>query len=175
MGNLNKARLEGEVLVASSIEDYLLQPRGTDWPKALAEWSWLLPAEFTLWLVNRFADLFVVLPDGSVHMLDVGAGALTRLADSRDEFRSRLDEGDNANQWLMIPLVDQLIAAGNKLQRGQCYGFKIPPVLGGQYMMDNVGPLAIEDYLGGYGSIHRQLRDVPDGTQVVLNVVNRPA
>jgi hypothetical protein len=175
MGNLNKARLEGEVLVASSIEDYLLPHDGIDWPKALAEWSWLLPAKFTLWLVNRFADLFLVLPDGSVHMLDVGVGTLSRLADSRDEFRSRLDEGDNANQWFMIPLVDQLVAVGVKLQQGHCYAFKVPPVLGGQYTIDNVAPLPIWDYLGAYGSIHGQLRDVPDGTQVVLEVVNRPA
>jgi hypothetical protein len=54
--------------VAISVADYLIDQSGIDWPKALASWSWLLPPEFTLWLVNRFADLFLVLPDGSVHL-----------------------------------------------------------------------------------------------------------
>ena len=157
-----------------SINDYLIEQSGIDWPVVLSGWSWLLPSNFTLWIVNRFADLFLVLPDGSVHMLDVGVGVLNRVADSRDDFCIKIDEIENANEWLMIPLVDKLVAAGISLRPGHCYGFKVPPVLGGQYTVENVGPLPIGDYLTGYGSIHQQLRDVPDGTQVVLNVVNKP-
>jgi hypothetical protein len=164
-----------EVAVGISVADYLIDQSGIDWPKALAPWSWLLPREFTLWLVNRFADLFLVLPDGTVHMLDVGAGTLTKIAESRDDFCNKIGEDDNANQWLMIPLVDRMVAAGVVLQLGQCYGFKTPPVLGGDYTIENAGPLPVWDYLGGYGSIHEQLQDVPDGSQVVLKVVNKPA
>lgn len=161
--------------MAISVANYLIDQCGIDWPKALASWSWLLPPEFTLWFVNRFADLFLVLPDGTVQMLDVGAGTLSKLADSRDDFCARIDHDDNANQWLMIPLVDQMVAAGVVLQPGQCYGFKTPPVLGGEYTAENAGPLPVWDYLSGHGSIHEQLRDVPDGAQVVLQVVNKPA
>jgi hypothetical protein len=164
----------GEV-VAISVADYLIDQRGIDWPKTLASWSWLVPAEFTLWLINRFADLFLVLPDSTVHMLDVGVGTLTKVADSRDDFRAKIDDVDTANEWLMIPLVDRMVAAGVVLQPGQCYGFKTPPVLGGDYTVENCGPLPVWDYLGAYGSIHEQLRDVPDGSQVVLKVVNKPA
>jgi hypothetical protein len=42
-----------------SIDNYLLDQTGTDWPTVLEHWSWLLPDEFTLWLVNRFCDLFM--------------------------------------------------------------------------------------------------------------------
>jgi hypothetical protein len=160
-------------MMAFSINDYLIDRAGIDWPDVLSGWSWLLPSQFNLWLVNRFADLFMVLCDGSVHMLDVGIGTLTRIADSRDDFGAKIDEGDNANEWLMIPLVNELVAAGISLQPGQCYGFKFPPVLGGEYTVENVGPLPIWEYLGACGSIHEQLRDVPDGAQVTLNV-NRP-
>jgi hypothetical protein len=72
--------------MALSINDYLIEQSGIDWPVVLSGWSWLLPSKFTLWLVNRFADLFLVLPDGSIHVLDIGAGTLTRVADSRDDF-----------------------------------------------------------------------------------------
>jgi len=161
--------------VAIVVANYLLDQGGTDWPKVLASWSWLLPPKFTLWLVNRFADLFLVLPDGAVHMLDVGDGTLTKLANSRDDFGAKIDEADNANHWLMIPLVDVLVAAGVILRPGQCYGFKTPPVLGGDYTVENVVSLSLSDYLGAYGSVHEQLRDVPDGSHVVLKVVNKPA
>jgi hypothetical protein len=82
--------------------------------------------------MNRFGDLFLVIDDGSVHMLDIGGGTLTKLAEDRDDFCRKIDEGDNANQWLMIPLVDGVVVAGLKLSPGQCYGYKRPPVLGGE-------------------------------------------
>ena len=110
------------------ITDYLLDSEGIDWTRSLATWRWLLPAEFTVWLANRFAELFLVVPDGSLHMLEVGAGTLTKLAESRDDFCTKIDEGNNANEWLMIPMVDRMIAAGFTLESGQCYGFKIPPI-----------------------------------------------
>jgi hypothetical protein len=156
--------------VANSLADYLIDQSGIDWSKTLASWSWLLPTKFTLWLVTRFADLFLVLPDGTVHMLDVGVGTLTKVAQSRDEFGASIEEEDNANQWLMIPLADRMLAAGVVLQPGQCYAFKTPPVLGGDYTVENVGTLPVWDYLAAYGSIHEQLRGVPDGSQVVLKV-----
>ena len=73
-------------------------------------------------------------------MLDVGAGAVERIAENRDHFADRIDVGDNANNWLMIPLVDQCVAAGLTLTENQCYGFKIPPILGGQYSVENFEP-----------------------------------
>lgn len=159
---------------AFSIYDYLIDQEAIDWPQVLSSWSWLLPPVFTLWMVNRFANLFIVLDDASIHMVDVGIGTLTKLAESRDDFAMRVDEADNAEQWFMIPLVDELVAAGVLLGQDQCYGFKKPPVLGGEYTLDNISPIAISDYLGAYGSIHEQLKDVPDGAEVVLKIVNRP-
>jgi Domain of unknown function (DUF1851) len=163
--------LAGEGTLAISLEDYQINPDGIDWPAALAGWSWLIPSEFTLWLVNRLCDLFIVTVDGSVHMLDVGAGTFRQLAANRDEFCRLIDEADNAKEWLAISLVDKLVASGLLLQPGQCYGFKMPPVLGGPYEVENCGVLPIPEYLGANGSIHDQLRGVSDGSRVVLRVV----
>ena len=69
-----------------NVHDYLIDHSGLDWAELLSGWEWLLPPEFTVWLMNRYGDLFLILPDGSIHMLDVGGGSLTKLAESRDEF-----------------------------------------------------------------------------------------
>lgn len=119
------------------IEDYMIDQDGIDWQTALSSWAWLVPSDFTIWLVSRFGDLFLVQSDGSVHMLDVGAGTLTRIAESRDDFCDKIDVGDNAAQWLMIPLVDRLVAAGMLLTSRQCYGFRQSPALGGDYSIEN--------------------------------------
>jgi hypothetical protein len=157
-----------------SVHDYLIDQPGVDWATVIADWSWLLPPQFKVWLVNRFCDLFLVQPDASIHMLDVGAGTLAKVAESRDDFCSKIDEGDNAWEWLMIPLVDQLVAAEMHLQAGQCYGFRVPPVLGGEYKVENCMILLLASYLRAYASIHRQMLDVPYGAQVVLKVEERP-
>jgi hypothetical protein len=84
-----------------SVHDYLLDQTGFDWPRLLSEWKWLLPSEFRVWMVNRFGDLFLLLPDGAVSMLDVGAGTLMKMAEDRDDFCRKVDEDDNANNWLI--------------------------------------------------------------------------
>lgn len=153
-----------------SLHDYIIDHRGIDWPTLLRDWSWLLPPALTVWIMNRFGDLFIVLDDGTVHMLDVGGGTLKKVAESRNDFANKLDEGDNANQWLMIPLIDRLVARGVTLREGQCYSYRQPPVLGGDYAVDNTCVLPIPEHYSAYGSIHNQIKDLPDGTQVVINL-----
>ncbi len=155
-----------------SVEDYLIDPKYLDWPRLLAGWAWLVPPKFEVWLMNRFGDLFLVLPDGTLHMLDVGAGQLDRLAESRDDFCRIIDEDDNANIWLMIPLIDKLLEAGMTLKTGQCYSFLTPPILGGDYTVENTRIIPIEELYRLYGSYHQQLKDVPDGTKVEIKVVD---
>lgn len=153
-----------------TLHDYIIDHRGIDWASVLRAWSWLLPTTLTVWIMNRFGDLFLVLDDGTVHMLDVGVGTLTKVAESRDDFANRLDDGDNANQWLMIPLIDRLVTSGLTLQVGECYSYKQPPVLGGDYTVENTCVLPIREHYGAYASIHTQIKDLPDGTEVVINV-----
>ena len=153
-----------------TLHDYIIDHRGIDWPSVLRDWSWLLPATLTVWIINRFGDLFIVLDDGTVHMLDVGGGTLKQVAETRDDFANKLDEGDNANQWLMIPLIDRLVNAGLTLREGQCYSYKQPPVLGGDYTVENTCVLPIPEHYGVYGTIHKQIKDLPDGTHVVIDV-----
>ncbi len=152
------------------INDYLIDQAGKDWGQLLSDWIVLFPEDFTVWMVNRFGDVFAIFDDDSVHMLDVGAGTLTRMADSQDDFCQQIGMGDNANNWLMIPLVDACVAAGMRLGPDQCYSFKTPPVLGGQYDTGNSEPMDLAVHYSFLADIHRQIKDLPDGTQIKLVV-----
>jgi hypothetical protein len=107
-------------------------------------------------------------------MLDVGIGAVERIADDRDHFADQIDVGDNANNWLMIPLVDQCVAAGFTLADNQCYGYKVPPILGGQYSVENVEPTDLSVHYSLLADIFRQTKDLPDGTRIRTVVLERP-
>ena len=150
------------------LADYLIDQEEKDWAAMLADWSPPLPETFTVWMVNRFGDVFAVFEDESVHVLALDTGEVTRLADDREHFCQLIDEGNNANDWLMISLVDQCVAAGMRLGSGQGYWFKTPPVLGGKYVVENIEPGDLAVNYSFAADIWRQTRDLPDGTKVRL-------
>lgn len=155
-----------------NIHDYLIDQKGLDWPSLLEEWRWLIPPKFRVWLLTRTGDLFITVPDGSIHMLDVGAGELRRVASNRDEACTRIDEPSVAEEWLIIPIVDQLVASGAVLGAGECYSFRQLPALGGSYSADNRFVLPIREHFGAWGSVQRQISDVPDGTQIIIEAAD---
>jgi Domain of unknown function (DUF1851) len=151
-----------------NVEDYLINPDGKDWSELLSSWVPPLPPSFTVWLVNRFGDLFIVVDDGSVHMLELSAGVITRLADDREDFARKIDLEGNADEWLMILLVDQCVAAGIVLSADQCYSYKIPPILGGVYGVQNVQPADLSVNYSLMADICRQANALPVGTKVSI-------
>jgi hypothetical protein len=92
--------------------------------------------------------------------VDVGAGTVTKLAESRDQFCQKLDEGGHASEWLRVPLVDRLVAAGVRLRPGHCYSYRVLPVLGGQPTVENTMVRPILDHYRTYGSVHGRFRNL---------------
>jgi hypothetical protein len=152
------------------LANYLIDQGGKDWAQLLRPWHWLVPSTFTVWMVNRFGEPILVFDDASVHYFDIGAGKLTQIAESRDDFIQRVDLNGNANDWFMIPLVDQCAAAGLALGPDQCYAFRQLPVLGGDYVMANVMVSKLAGYYEYAGLVHERIRGYPDGTRVKIQV-----
>jgi hypothetical protein len=142
-----------------NITDYLLTSTGTEWPKLLAYWVPPLPARFTLWLVNLLGDAFVIASDHSILRLDVGSGTCAPVARNREHFAQLLDDGGRANDWLRLRLVDECRRAGMQLGPLECFGFRIPPTLGGTYEASNLIPTHLAVHYSYQAYICKQ-RDV---------------
>ena len=155
-----------------NIQDYLLPQDGYDWAKLLESLGDELPKSFTVWLVNRFGDLFLVYDDNSVNFFDTSACTFSKIAASRDEFCSLIDLDENASNWLMIPQVDAAVRSGMHLSPGQCYNFKVPPCLGGSWDLANISVTDLEVHLSFSADIYRQIKDLPDGTKINIKVVD---
>jgi len=152
------------------VRRYSIDDAGIDWPSVLQEWNWLLPPIYRVCLLTKAGDLFIETPEGPIHMLDVGSGKLRVAADSLDGFRHKISDPDTANEWLMIPIIDALYANGATLNEGQCFSYRMLPIFGGDHSMANRLPFPIHEHFGGWGSIHRQVKDLPDGSQVVIKI-----
>jgi hypothetical protein len=150
-----------------NVDDYLIDQSGIDFDAVFQDWRELLPESFSVWLINRFADMFLVLEDGSISMLDVGAGQVRSIAPTQEAFCQMLDDESTANELLMIPLVDSLVAAGISLGAKQCYSFKCrPPILGGEYGVENTEVCDIHVHYSLLGQIATQAKDLPEGTKI---------
>jgi len=149
-----------------NIHDYLLDHADWKWPELLVQWTWLVPPTFTVWLVNRFGDLFIQFDDGSIHHLDVGAGSLRQVAGTRGRFCDLINDPEQANFFLMIPLVDDLAAAGRIVGPGECYSFHVAPAFQGTYTLDNLVVRPIADHYNIFGPLHMLTKDIPDGTRI---------
>jgi hypothetical protein len=156
------------------INHYLIDQTGLDWQTMLSGWAEILPPTFTIWLVNRFGDVFTIVDDGPVYLLDIGAGTFKRVAEGREEFADLADTPNNSNDWLMIPLVDLCVAAGIRLAPRQCYGFKTPPLLGGECAVHNIAPVDLAENYAFLADLFAQTKDLRDGTPVRLVIKPRP-
>jgi hypothetical protein len=155
-----------------NLNDYIIDHSDFDWVNLLASWGWLLPEEFTVWIMNRFGDLFIITSNGAVHMLDVGAGTFTQIAENKDKFYELMNDPQYAANKLLIPVVDSLVRAGFILSKGECYSYKMLPAFGGKYMVENITVKSVGFHFAALGPLHEKIKDVPDGRCVKLKVIN---
>jgi len=133
----------------------------------LEDWSWLIGLTRLPILVTAAGDAFVQdADDGTVHFLDVGAGQIHPVAGSSEEFRTLVADKEFVVNHLAVQMVGALMQAGMRLGQGQIYSFKVPPVLGGQYALDNVEMTDIAVHFSIGGQICWQSRDLPEGAPV---------
>ena len=130
-------------------------------------WEWLVPNDYKPFMAGVAGDVFYEANDGSIYWLSTDSGNLIKVAPERSQFLEQLKD-DGAREWLLAPIVDTLLETGSVLGTGQCYGFKLLPVLGGDYTEENMVPINAAQWYSFSGEAHRQMQGVADGTEVRL-------
>ena len=139
-----------------------------DTERLLCYWRWLCPQSLTVIERNAFGDLFLRDEAGTVHMLNVGSGDFSLIADSVQEFTELSKTPERREQWFAEREV--MAAAERDLVPGlgQCIGF-YPPVVSAE--CDGLNSAYITDLydnVGWLGDMHRQIAELPDGTKVKI-------
>jgi hypothetical protein len=133
----------------------------------LHDWRWLIGSSKQPVLLSAIGDAFVRdLDDGSIHLLDTAAGACAPVAPDDDTFRLRLKDARWVTDHLAVEVIADFLANGLKLEEGQIFSWKRPPVLGGEYELSNVEITDIAVHFSTTGQIHRQVRDLPLGAPI---------
>jgi len=122
---------------------------------------------------KAFGDAFFVDQSGAVQMLQRAGASCERVSPSLDDFWKRVEEDEEG--WQLRPLADSCTAAGKILGDGQWYAFVQPPFLGGDYSLGNVRAGSWKEWFASTAHLYNQVKDIPDGAQVKINMGSAPA
>ena len=137
----------------------------TDCSALLEDWRWLIGTSARLLLVSSIGDAFLEDSDG-VHWLNVGDGSYTKIADSVAAFQSFLASSVKIDEWFIPQLVGDILASGTTRAHHECFGFKKPPVLGGEYAPGNFEATDLSVHFSMLGQLHKQIKNLPPGTPI---------
>jgi hypothetical protein len=147
--------------------------------ETIAAWKWLIPDPWKMVVCSMFGGIFFERNSGGVFWLECPTGDIRRVANSAGEFNAYLggardnDWAKQVEDWFLIDFVGRLHCAGKIPGPGQCYGLTILPVFeGGTYSVENVFVISAREWLTFTASMHEQLREIPDGSQVTIKFVD---
>jgi hypothetical protein len=140
---------------------------------ALAEsWAWRIGDGYTPLLFTALGDMFYEADEGGIFWLNTGTAEVERVAESVTGFNQLLRE-DIADEWLLPALVEALLDAGKLRGEGECYTYVTLPIFAeGEYVVENLNPVAAIEHFELTGSVLQQMQDLPDGTDVKIDITH---
>ena len=149
-----------------TLNDLTVSPQGLDIDTFLESWQWLIPKHAKPVLLTALGDVFIQDARGAVHFLDTCSGTVKKIAESGDGFKALLQDVEFVTEYMHPGQIADLKAAGLELTPGMCYSHKLLLVLGGQDTVDNYEVFPIAIHVDFTGQIHKQVKDLPEGTQI---------
>lgn len=138
-----------------------------------ANWSWALSEATRVLAQNRFGNVLAELGDGSIWRVCPEDLMALKVAGSEAEIAALWADQEFQADWTVDAWIEVAESTLGPLENGQCYGFKIWPVLGGTYEVENMAVKSILEWLAVSGDAGRQIKDLPPGAQIRLDVHDR--
>ena len=150
-----------------TLNDLTINFSHIDVKSLLTDWAWLIGKEKLPILLTASGDAFLQdINGGSILVLDTAAGDINIIAESADEFSKLLTDKDFVSNYFAVNMIDDLLHNNIILNKGEIYSFKKPPILGGEYVLNNIEKTDIEVHFSILGQIHKQVKDLPEGTPI---------
>jgi len=135
------------------IVDLTISLQELDTKTLLQHWSWLVPKDFIPIQLSKFGHWFFSDPSGRVHYLDLIEGDLCKIAPSIAEYNRLKDLPEMHTQWFLDGFVFQCDAEGLRLGPSECYGWRIHPMIGGNFEFNNIQVFSLLAYQSLMGQL----------------------
>lgn len=138
-----------------------LDPEAQD--ALLKEWRWLVGPGGEVFLVTVFGDLFFKTPEGRVCWLDTGWASYVEVAGSEEEWVDEVEE--RGHEWFHAKIRLDLLLRDFHLEEGQVYGWRQPPMLGGDEAAENIELVDAAVYITRMGRLAKTIHDLTPGPE----------
>lgn len=143
----------------------IIRPSIEEINAGLESWDWLDFSGLTPIVATCFGDVFFDSGE-EVLFLDTLSGKLKPICKNKAELQEILNTQEGNDEYLLGWLVDELVQSGLNLGPGECYDFKLSPILNGDIAAHNVSKMSFKVSLNISGQIHKQTKDLPVGTVI---------
>ena len=154
----------------SKIKDLIIDLEDIDTSDLCSSWKWCIGDMDRVFIVSKMGDMFLIGKDECIYWLAVDSGALTKLADSLEEFEQLLNTHENIDNWFLPKVIENLLQSKIILKKNQVYSYKKLPIIGGEYTIENIEPTDISIHFWFAGQIYEQIKNLPDGTKIKIVV-----
>lgn len=158
MSSKSLSALQGNIM-------YLIEPSHDEISQGLESWDWLPIEGKVPFSVTAFGDVFMESPEG-IWFLDTIEGSVNKVAENKEELQEILNTEEGQDHYLMSGFVENAVNEGMVLKKGQCFDFKVNPILGGPIEFENIEIQNFVVSLNVSGQIHGQVKDLPHGTKL---------
>jgi len=135
-------------------------------------WGWVGINPIEVVLENDFGNLIIMDSDGKYWRLCPEDVYCEIVANNREELERLLNDQDFLEDWNMRTLVEQANEHLGPLPEGYKYCLVTPGILGGAYAISNIKTAPLFELVRFSGDIANQIKDLPDGAQIQLKVVD---
>ena len=137
--------------------DLAISTDDMDCVRLLSEWQWLLPKSAKPLMVGIFGDWVFCRSDGSHWHLDLLEGDFRQVAENSEEFNSKKLEERYRDDWFGANWADIALQNNLRPNKDECLGWKVAPVLGGSFSVDNIQVYSLFVYQSINGQLFREL------------------
>jgi len=121
---------------------------------------------------NDFGNLMIKDIEGKYWRLCPEDVYCEVIAQNREELDKLSSDQEFLEDWYMQALVEKAQEHLGPLTEGRKYCLVTPGVLGGEYAISNIKTVPLIELIRFSGDLANQIKDLPDGAQVQLKVVD---
>jgi hypothetical protein len=136
------------------------------------DWSWAGISAAAVTAVSPMGHLIVRDEAGAFWYLDPEMVTLEQVAIDETGLFAHMNQAETREVWESLALVEAAHDQFGDPGEGRCYALKVPALLGGEYVPENLCTIPIAELISFTGSLGLQTRDLPDGHKVVIKMVD---
>jgi hypothetical protein len=132
------------------------------------DWNWTGICAAAVTAVSPMGHLIVRDEAGTFWYLDPEMVTLEQVAADETGLFAYMNQPKRREVWESMALVEAAHQRFGDPGEGRCYALKVPALLGGEYVLENLCTISIAELISFTGSLGLQTRDLPDGHKVVI-------